>query len=343
MTDTALPRTQHAIRVHAPGGPAALQWTEVPVPAPGPGEVLVRTAAAGLNFIETYQRSGVYRMPHPFVPGSEGAGTVVAVGGPAPGAGPDAGPGTPGGTVAVGDVVATAAGSGTYAEYFTAPVAQLLPVPAGVDPVTAAAIPLQGMTAHYLCRSTFPVEAGQTVLVHAGAGGVGLLLTQLCTARGATVITTASTEEKKELSRAAGAHEVLDYEGFADRVRELTGGEGAHVVFDGVGKDTFDESLRSLRVRGMLVLFGGSSGQVPPFDLQRLNAAGSLFVTRPTLRDYTRTAEETRWRAGELFAALEAGTLTFRVGARYPLQDAAEAHRDLEGRRTTGKSLLVPA
>lgn len=330
MTEIPVPTAQHAIRVDASGGPEVLRWTEVRVPAPAEGEVLVHTAAAGLNFIETYQRSGVYRMPHPFVPGSEGSGTVVAVG-----SGVRSG-------VSVGDVVATAAGSGTYAEYFTAPVDQLLPVPDGVDPITAAAIPLQGMTAHYLCRSTFPVESGQTVLVHAGAGGVGLLLTQLCVAQGATVITTASTEEKRELSRQAGASEVLDYSGFADRVRELTDGEGAHVVFDGVGRDTFDESLEALRVRGMLVLFGGSSGQVQPFDLQRLNAAGSLYVTRPSLAFYTRTAEETRWRARELFAALDDGSLSFRVGATYPLVEAGRAHQDLEGRKTTGKSLLLP-
>ncbi len=330
MTETPAPTTQHAIRVDASGGPEVLRWTEAPVPTPAAGEVLVRTAAAGLNFIETYQRSGVYRMPHPFVPGSEGSGTVVAVGSGI------------GSEVSVGDVVATAAGSGTYAEYFTAPVDQLLPIPDGVDPVTAAAIPLQGMTAHYLCRSTFPVEPGQTVLIHAGAGGVGLLLTQLCAALGATVITTASTEEKKELSRQAGANEVLDYSGFAARVREFTGGEGVDVVFDGVGKDTFEESLQSLRVRGMLVLFGASSGQVPPFDLQRLNAAGSLFVTRPSLKFYTRTAEETRWRARELFSAIDDGSLSFRVGATYPLAEAGRAHQDLEGRKTTGKSLLLP-
>ncbi|MDI3332018.1 MAG: quinone oxidoreductase [Micrococcus sp.] len=330
MTENPVPTTQHAIRVDASGGPEVLRWTEVPVPAPAAGEVLVRTAAAGLNFIETYQRSGVYRMPHPFIPGSEGAGTVVAVGSGV------------GDAVSVGDVVATAAGSGTYAEFFTVAVDQMLPVPDGVDAVTAAAIPLQGMTAHYLCRSTFLVEPGQTVLVHAGAGGVGLLLTQLCVAQGATVITTASTDEKKELSRQAGASEVLDYSGFASRVRELTGGEGVHVVFDGVGRDTFDESLESLRVRGMLVLFGGSSGQVPPFDLQRLNAGGSLYVTRPSLKFYTRSAEETRWRARELFSALDDGSLTFRVGATYALAEAGRAHQDLQGRKTTGKSLLLP-
>lgn len=331
MTETHLPSTQHAVRVHASGGPEALQWTEVPVPSPGPGEVLVRTAAAGLNFIETYQRSGVYRMPHPFTPGSEGSGTVVALG-----------PEVEGASAAVGEVVATAAGAGTYAEYFTAPVDQLLPVPSGVDPAEAAAIPLQGMTAHYLCRSTVEVQPGQTVLVHAGAGGVGLLLTQLCVSHGATVITTASTEEKKALSRAAGASHVLDYSGFADAVRDLTGGRGVDAVFDGVGRDTFDESLASLRIRGTLALFGGASGPVPPVDPQRLNSAGSVFLTRPTLVHHTLTAEETRWRAGELFSALDAGTLDFRIGATYPLAEAGRAHGDLESRRTTGKSLLLP-
>jgi NADPH:quinone reductase len=331
MTERRLPSTQHAIRLEAPGGPEALQWTEAPVPTPATGEVLVRTAAAGVNFIETYQRSGLYTVPLPFTPGSEGSGTVVALG-----------DGIPDGSVSVGDLVATASGSGTYAEYFTAPVDQLLPVPDGVDPVTAAALPLQGLTAHYLCRSTVDVQPGQTVLVHAGAGGVGLLLTQWCVALGATVITTASTEEKKDLSRGAGARHVLDYAGFSERVRELTGGRGVDAVFDGVGKDTFDGSLASLKVRGTLVLFGAASGPVPPVDPQRLNAGGSVFLTRPTLAHHTLTAEETRWRAGELFAALRDGSLEFRVGATYPLEQAGRAQEDLEARKTTGKSLLVP-
>ncbi|MFC7402060.1 quinone oxidoreductase family protein [Citricoccus sp. GCM10030269] len=340
MTEHSLPTTQHAVRVDQPGGPDALRWVEAPVPTPGPGEVLVKTAATGLNFIETYQRSGQYSMSPPFVPGSEGSGTVVALGAGVDGGA--AGPAGSVGSVTVGDVVATAAGTGTYAEYFTAPVGQLLPVPEGVDAVTAAAVPLQGMTAHYLCRSTVEVRSGQTVLIHAGAGGVGLLLTQLCVRLGATVITTASSGQKHELSREAGASHVLDYAGFAERVRELTDGHGVDAVFDGVGQETFDESLQALRVRGTLVLFGAASGPVPPFDPQRLNGAGSLFLTRPTLAHHTVTSEETRWRAEELFTALREDALRFRVGATYSLADAAKAHQDLEQRRTTGKSLLLP-
>ncbi|WP_431862479.1 quinone oxidoreductase family protein [Micrococcus terreus] len=328
MTEN-LPQTHHAVTIDQPGGPDGLTWSEVPVPQPGPGQVLVRTAAAGLNFIETYQRSGVYDVDYPFTPGSEGSGTVVALGEGVEG-------------VEVGDRVATAAGSATYAEHFLAPADQLLPVPDGMDLAEAAAVPLQGMTAHYLCRSTVEVGPDHTVLIHAGAGGVGLLLTQLCVSLGATVITTASTEAKRELSRQAGAAHVLEYEGFAEKVRELTDGQGVDVVYDGVGKDTFDASLESLRVRGTLVLFGGSSGQVPPFDLQRLNGAGALYVTRPSLAFYTRTAEETAWRAGELFEAIAAGTLDLRIGAQHPLAEAGRAHADLEERKTTGKVLLVP-
>ncbi|MCT2089180.1 quinone oxidoreductase [Micrococcus terreus] len=328
MTEN-LPQTHHAVTIDQPGGPDGLTWSEVPVPQPGPGQVLVRTAAAGLNFIETYQRSGVYDVDYPFTPGSEGSGTVVALGEGVEG-------------VEVGDRVATAAGTGTYAEHFVAPAEQLLPVPEQMDLQQASAVPLQGMTAHYLCRSTVEVGPDHTVLIHAGAGGVGLLLTQLCVSLGATVITTASTEAKRELSRQAGAAHVLEYEGFAEKVRELTDGQGVDVVYDGVGKDTFDASLESLRVRGTLVLFGGSSGQVPPFDLQRLNGAGALYVTRPSLAFYTRTAEETAWRAGELFEAIAAGTLDLRIGAQHPLAEAGRAHADLEERKTTGKVLLVP-
>lgn len=322
------PRTHHAVVAERTGGPEVLEWTEVPVPAPGPGEVLVRTAAAGLNFIETYQRSGVYDVPHPFTPGSEGAGTVVALGEGVDGA-------------LRGARVATAGGRATYAEHFLAPADALLPVPEGVDLADAAALPLQGMTAHYLCRSTFPVEPGQTVVVTAGAGGVGLLLTQLAAARGAQVVTTASTEAKRALSRAAGAAASVDYADLRDAVADATGGEGAHAVFDGVGAATFEASLAVLRVRGMLVLFGGASGQVPPFDLQRLNAGGALFVTRPSLAHYTRTAQETRWRGEELFGAWAAGTLDVRIGERVPLREAGRAHALLESRATTGKVLLT--
>ncbi|KFC52447.1 NADPH--quinone reductase [Micrococcus luteus] len=312
----------------ATGGPEVLQWTETAVPSPAPGHVLVRTAAAGLNFIETYQRSGVYAMDLPFTPGTEGSGEVVALG-----EGVDAS--------LLGARVATATATGAYAEHFTAPADRLLTVPEGIDLAEAAALPLQGMTAHYLCRSTFPVEEGHMVVVTAGAGGVGLLLTQLATARGARVVTTASTGEKRELSRGAGAVAAVDYRDLAATVAELTDGEGAHAVYDGVGKDTFDTSLEVLRVRGTLVLFGGASGQVPPFDLQRLNAAGALYVTRPSLVHYTRTGEETRWRGGEVFGAWASGELDVRIGERFLLADAAAAHAALESRSTTGKVLLT--
>jgi len=324
----AHPSTHHAVVVASAGGPEALAWTEVPVPTPAAGQVLVRTAAAGLNFIETYQRSGVYAVDVPFTPGTEGAGEVVAVGDGVDGS-------------LVGRRVATAAGHATYAEHFTAPAGQLLDVPDAMDLADAAALPLQGMTAHYLCRSTFEVSEGQTVALTAGAGGVGLLLTQLASARGARVIAAASTEEKRELSRAAGAHAAVGYAELRDAVLEATGGEGAHVVYDGVGRDTFEASLTMLRVRGLLVLFGGASGQVPPFDLQRLNSGGSLYVTRPSLAAYTRTAEETRQRGAELFSAWTQGSLDVRIGARIPLSDAGRAHQLLESRATTGKVLLT--
>lgn len=327
-TAPEVPRTHHAVAAAAAGGPEVLEWTETEVPTPSAGEVLVRTAAAGLNFIETYQRSGVYPVDHPFTPGSEGSGTVVAVG-----------PGVD--RALLGARVATAGGRGAYAEHFLAPADALLEVPEAVDLAEAAALPLQGMTAHYLCRSAFPVEEGHTVVVTAGAGGVGLLLTQLAAARGARVITTASTEDKRALSRAAGASAAVDYADLRAAVAEATGGEGAHAVFDGVGKDTFEDSLAVLRVRGMLVLFGGASGQVPPFDLQRLNSGGGLYITRPSLAHYTRTAEETRWRGQELFGAWADGVLDVRIGARVPVREAARAHALLESRGTTGKVLLT--
>ncbi|HEX2248442.1 MAG TPA: quinone oxidoreductase [Arthrobacter sp.] len=318
-----------AIVAEAPGVPEVMQLQEVPVPAPGPGQLLVKVAAAGVNFIDTYQRSGVYKVKFPFTPGSEIAGTVEALGEGVTG-------------VAAGDRVATSEARGGYAQYALVDADGALPVPDGVSDETAAAIPLQGMTAHYLVNSSFKVQSGHTVLTHAGAGGVGLVLTQLLKAKGARVITTVSTDEKEELAREAGADEVLRYDSFAEQVRELTGGTGVDVVYDGVGKDTFDGSLASLRTRGMLVLFGGASGQVPPFDLQRLNAGGSLFVTRPKLADHLLTVEERRWRSEELFAAVLDGSLKIRVGASYPLGKAGQAHADLESRRTTGKLLLVP-
>lgn len=318
-----------AIVVNEAGGPEVMEFAEVSEPEPGPGEALIETAAVGVNFIEIYQRSGVYPMQHPFAPGSEASGTVVAVGEGVTSVGP-------------GDRVATAGASATYAERFIAPAEQLAHVPAGVDLDVAAALPLQGCTAHYLANSSANPQPGETVLVHAGAGGVGLLLTQLLSARGVRVITTVGSDSKRQLSLDAGAETVLDYEGFADRVRELTGGEGVAVVYDGVGKTTFDESLRSLRVRGELVLFGGASGQVPPFDLQRLNSGGSLSITRPSLGHFMRTAEEREWRYRELFEATLSGALALRIGERFALADAADAHRALAGRGTTGKLILVP-
>lgn len=319
----------HAIVANAPGGPEVLQLTQVSMPVPGAGELLVKIAAVGVNFIESYQRSGVYPVTFPFTPGAEAAGTVTAVG--------------PGVTAfAVGDRVATAEGVACYAEYAIFPVHAALPVPAGLPLDIAAALPLQGMTAHYLMNSTYHVEPGQTVLLHAGAGGVGLLLTQMLKERGARVITTVSTPEKEELSRVAGADEVLSYDGFSTAVRDLTDGDGVDVVYDGVGKDTFDGSLASLRTRGTLVLFGGSSGQVPPFDLQRLNAGGSLTVVRPKLGDYLLNAKERMWRSTEVFNAAATGHLVARIGARFPLAEAGAAHTALQGRATTGKVVLEP-
>ncbi|MCQ2001982.1 quinone oxidoreductase family protein [Arthrobacter zhaoxinii] len=317
-----------AIVVPQPGGPEILRYEDVALPQPGPREILVKVAAAGVNFIDTYQRSGVYPMSYPFTPGSEAAGTVVS-------AGLESG-------FREGDRVATAEGRGAYAEYMLLDADVALPVPAGIRDDTAAALLLQGITAHYLCNSTFPVQEGQTALVHAGAGGVGLLLIQLLKAKGATVITTVSTEEKEQLARGAGADHVLHYDGFANQVRALTGGQGVDVVYDGVGQATFDGSLASLRTRGMMVLFGAASGQVPPFDIQRLNSSGSLFLTRPTVAHHLLTPEERQWRVRELFDAVLAGKLDVRIGQTYPLAEASRAHADLEGRRTTGKVLLVP-
>ena len=319
----------HAILARQAGGPEVLTYSDVERPVPGPGQLLIKVGAAGVNFIDTYKRSGVYKVPFPFTPGSEAAGTVEATGDGVSG-------------FAVGDRVATAEGIDCYADYALVDQDAALPVPAGLDDLTAAALPLQGMTAHYLMNSTFKVEAGHTVLLHAGAGGVGLLLIQMLKARGATVVTTVSTDEKEQLALDAGADHVLRYDGFTAKVRDLTNGAGADVVYDGVGKDTFDGSLAAVRIRGTLVLFGGASGPVPPVDPQRLNAGGSLFLTRPTMAHYLRDATERRWRADEVFAAAADGSLKVRIGGRYPLAEAAQAHRDLEGRRTTGKVLLVP-
>lgn len=319
----------NAIVATDPGGPDVLKLAQVPIPVPGPGELLVKVAAVGVNFIDTYQRDGTYSVPFPFTPGSEAAGTVVGLG-----AGVD--------SHAVGDRVATAEGRGCYAEYAIIAAEAALPVPSSVPLDVAAALPLQGMTAHYLMNSTYRVAPGQTVLVHAGAGGVGLLLTQMLKEREARVITTVSSAQKEELSRVAGADAVLRYEGFAEAVREYTDAVGVDVVFDGVGQATFDGSLASLRTRGTLVLFGGASGQVPPFDLQRLNAGGSLTVVRPKLGDYLLNPQERVWRSSEVFAAVAAGKLAARIGARFPLADAGAAHAALQGRGTTGKVVLLP-
>jgi len=289
----------------------------------------VQVAAAGINFIDIYRRSGVYPHPVPYVPGSEGAGTVVAVGeGVA--------------EFAAGDHVAWAEGPGSYAELAVVDARWAVPVPGGVDLKAAAAVMLQGLTAHYLCHSTFPVTEGTVAVVHAAAGGVGLLLTQMIKGLGGTVIATTSSADKAALARQAGADFTAGYADFAAVAREATGGRGADVVFDGVGKDTFDSSLSALRPRGMMVLFGGSSGQVPPFNPQRLNSGGSLFLTRPTLGHYIADRTELLWRSGDLFRWIGKGELNVRVGAEYPLADAGQAHEDLAGRRTTGKLILVP-
>lgn len=325
-----------AVQAAKPGGPDVLEVVEVPDPVPDPEQVVVEVAAAGVNFIDTYRRAGTYPGHFPHVVGAEGAGTVVA-------AGSDT-------DVAVGTTVAWLAGTeGSYAERVRLLAEQAVPVPDGVTPATAAAVLLQGVTAHYLATSTFPVQPDQDVLVHAGAGGVGLLLTQIAAARGARVITTVSTEEKAALSREAGARDVIRYDQLDDLtrdlpgvVRDLTGGAGVHTVFDGVGRATFDASLASLRPRGGLALFGGASGQVPPFDPQRLNSAGSVYLTRPSLGAYTATRDELLGRTTDLFGMVLRGDLRVTIGATYALDDAAEAHRSLEGRATTGKVLLIP-
>ena len=318
-----------AVVVSELGGPDAMVLAEHSDPAAGPGQVLVQVAAAGVNFIDIYRRSGVYPQPVPYVPGSEGAGTVLA-----------AGEGVTG--FSAGDHVAWAEGPGSYAEQVAVDVRQAVPVPEGVDLKVAAAAMLQGLTAHYLCHSTYPVTEGTVAVVHAAAGGVGLLLTQMIKGLGGTVIATTSSTQKAALAKQAGADFVTTYADFTGVVREETAGRGADVVFDGVGKDTFDASLSALRPRGMLVLFGGSSGQVPPFNPQRLNSGGSLFLTRPTLGHYVADRAELLWRSGDLFRWIAKGELNVRVGAEYPLATASRAHEDLVGRRTTGKLILVP-
>ncbi|MFD2416131.1 quinone oxidoreductase family protein [Amycolatopsis pigmentata] len=320
-----------AVQIRRTGGPEVLEVAEVDPGEPGPGQLLVDVIAAGVNYIDTYHRAGIYPLDLPVTLGMEGVGTVVAAGPEVTGFSP-------------GDRVAWQGQLGSYAERAVIPSAIAMHVPAEIPDETAAAMMLQGITAHYLVRSTYEVQEGDTVLVHAAAGGVGLLLVQLAKARGARVIGTVSTEEKERLARDAGADEVIRYDqvDFAAVTRELTGGEGVAAVYDGVGKSTVDGSLASLRIRGVLALFGASSGPVPPIDPQRLNAAGSVYLTRPTAAHYVRTRDELDWRASELFDAVTSGKLAIRVGGRYPLADARQAHEDLQGRRTTGKLLLIP-
>ncbi|MFZ2020797.1 MAG: quinone oxidoreductase [Terracidiphilus sp.] len=320
-----------AIQIEATGGPEVLQLVELPIPEPGPGQVLVRIEAAGVNFIEIYFRKGVYKSAFPLIPGSEAAGTVEELG-----------PGVTG--FKPGDAVASTSFMGSYAEYALVPAAQLVKLPDGLSMEQAAAAMLQGMTAHYLTHSTYPLKAGDTALVHAGAGGVGLLLTQMAVMQGARVITTVSTAAKAELSREAGASDVILYneQDFEAEVKRLTNGKGVDVVYDSVGKTTFDKSLNCLRPRGLLALFGASSGPVPPFDLIQLNSKGSLFITRPTLWHYIATRAELESRSGDVLGWAASGKLKLRTEYTYPLADAAQAQIDLEERKTTGKILLVP-
>ncbi|MGY0500029.1 quinone oxidoreductase family protein [Nocardia sp. FBN12] len=319
-----------AIQVSEHGGPEVLQYVEVADPQAGPGQLLVKTQGVGVNYIDIYFRTGLYPQATPYTPGSEGTGLVVAIGSDVT-------------EFAVGDRVAWASAPGSYAELVAVDEAVAVQVPDGVEPAVAAAALLQGMTAHYLTESVFTPEPGDPVLIHAGAGGVGLLLTQMAVAKGARVITTVSTDAKEKLSREAGATDVLRYgDDLAARVRDLTDGIGVAAVYDGVGASTFEAGLASLRVRGTLALFGAASGAVPPFDPQRLNPAGSLWLTRPSLGAYTRDRTEFLWRATDVFDWIAAGTLNLRVGATYPLADATQAQRDLAARKTTGSIVLLP-
>lgn len=310
-----------AVVVRSAGGPEVLEHTEVPSPVPGDGELLVRVGAAGVNYIDTYQRSGQYQVPLPTALGLEGAGVVVASNSP---------------EFSVGDRVAWMSVLGSYASEVVVPATAAVRVPDGLDVELAAAALLQGITAHYLTHSTHVVKEGDRVLVHAAAGGVGLLLTQWSKSKGAHVVATVSTDEKEALAREAGADEVLRYGEFASQIEKVD------VVYDGVGRDTFDQSLASLKPRGLLALFGASSGPVPPVDPQRLNAAGSVYLTRPSTGSYLLDRAEYEWRAADLFGAIVDGTLNIRIGGRYKLEEAAQAHTDLQSRRTTGKLLLVP-
>lgn len=320
-----------AIQVRQPGGPEALELVELPVPEPKASEAVVKLAASGVNFIDVYQREGRYKVPLPFVLGQEGAGVVTAIG-----AGVK--------SVKKGDRVAWTGVLGGYAEYAAVPADRLVAIPTGVTDSQAAAAMLQGMTAHYLCHDTYPLKRGETALVHAAAGGVGLLLVQMAHDIGARVLATVSTEEKAKLAREAGADEIIFYtkSDFEAETKRLTNGQGVHVVYDSVGKTTFEKGLNVLRPRGFMVLFGGSSGAVPPFDLIALSQKGSLYVTRPTLGHYIATREELMARSSAVFGMITSGKLKLRIEHTYPLAEAQQAHRDLEGRKTTGKLLLMP-
>ncbi len=319
-----------AIRVHQHGGPEVMTLDEVPTPVPGPKQALVRLVAAGVNFIDVYFRTGLYKAEQPTALGNEGAGVVEAIG-------PDVTEVTP------GDRVAYAMARGSCAEYAVVPAAQLVKLPDGITFQQGAAAMLQGMTAHYLTRSTFPLKAGDTCLVHAAAGGAGLLIVQMAKASGARVFGTVSTEAKAQLARDNGADDVIRYteQDFEQEVKRLTAGRGVDVVYDSVGKTTFDKSLNCLRPRGTMALFGASSGVVPPIDLTILNIKGSLFVTRPTLAHHLLTREELLWRAGDVLSAVASGALRLRISHTYPLANVADAHRALESRATTGKLLIA--
>lgn len=320
-----------AVVVSELGGPEVLAVAGFPDPVPGPGQVLVDVAAAGVNFADIYAREGrpPYTRETPFVLGSEGAGTIVALGAGVTG-------------LAAGDRVAWASAPGSYTDRAVIPAAAAVAIPDRVDTQVAAAAMMQGITAHYLCHSTYPIAPGEVAVVHAAAGGVGLLLTQLIKLRGGTVIATTSGPAKADLARGAGADHIAAYEDFGATVAGVTGGTGAHVVYDGVGRATFAAGLAALRPRGMMVLYGGASGAVPPVEPQDLAEGGSLFLTRPTMRHYIASREELLWRAGELFGWIAEGRLTIRIGGTYPLAEAARAHHDLAARRTTGKLLLLP-
>jgi NADPH:quinone reductase len=320
-----------AVRIHAPGGPEALRYEDVPEPTPKDGEAVVKLDAAGLNYIDVYYRTGLYKAELPITLGLEGGGTVTAVG-------PNVS------EVKVGDKVAYTGVPGAYAQHAAVPAARLVVLPAGLSPRQGAAAMLQGMTAHYLACATYPLKAGDTCLVHAAAGGVGLLLCQMAKMRGARVIGTVSTEDKAKLAREAGADEVILYtkQDFEAEVKRITGGKGLQVVYDSVGKTTFDKGFNCLAPRGMMALYGQSSGPVGSFDPSILGAKGSLFLTRPSLFAYTATRQELVQRAGDVLGWIRDGKLKLRTEFEFPLKDAAEAHRALEGRRTTGKVLLIP-